>query len=691
LDPLSDSNLVPQTVASVFDIRETHERPVIEILTNVLREKTTLLILDNCEHLLDACAQLITTLLVNCPNLRVLAASREVLNVTGEATYQMPSLSMPEQNNISIEKLTEYESIRLFKERAASALTSFTLTKENTQAVIDICRRVDGVPLAIELAAARVNILQVEEILKQLQNSFALLSTDNRITLSHHQTLQASLDWSWHLLNEAEQAFMRQLAVFAGGWTLESAQAVCDGDIFGLTNALVKKSLIGVNQEAGRETRYRFHEIVRQYAHEKLVGSGEEKSVCIRHLKYFLGLSEQIEPSLHGPQQAEWSARASDERDNLRAALEQAAKTDIEAGLYISGRLKELWEIIDIREGARWLAEFIGKPESKDYPRARARALFTQAWFLTMSQQFQPAHSAAQESLALFRACGDQQGEADALLMLGIVMRHIDNLSAAVEFSQQALALCQTLGDKWRQARAFFYLGSQDGNHQLSFVYWEEAVALFREVGDSYSLTIMLSILGFRRTMNGDLDLAQKHLNEATLLWSLNKKADIWEELKTAKGLIAFIRGDYEQAYALLQEIAVSTEELGNQTGYLWARVRLGYVALRVGNINEARQIFTESTHNFQKRGNTIGVVFALEGLASLSVEAGKPEHAVQLIGWADATREKIVDTRPPVEQAEVDKIITAIIGKMGVSAFEEAYESGRGMTMDEVVALALE
>lgn len=274
LDSLSDPLLVPQTVASVFDVREGADQPVIETLKNVLRRKTLLLILDNCEHMLDACAKLVTTLLAHCPNLRILTTSREILNLEGEATYYLPSLSTPEKN-ASPEILSEYESIRLFVERAALAQSTFQLTKENVQAIGEICHRVDGIPLAIELTAARVNILNVEEILKQLHDSFALLASDGRMTLPRHQTLQASMNWSWGLLSAAEQVFLCQLSVFAGGWTLEAAQAVCDGDVLSMTDALVKKSLIVVDHRSGRETRYRFHEIVHQYAHQMLVKSDE--------------------------------------------------------------------------------------------------------------------------------------------------------------------------------------------------------------------------------------------------------------------------------------------------------------------------------------------------------------------------------------------------------------------------------
>jgi len=274
-DSLSDPILVPQTVAAVFDVREGPDRPVIEILTSVLRKKTALLILDNCEHLLDACSQLIKTLLTNCPDLKILTTSREVLNMEGEATYYLPSLSVPENDTVSSEKTDEFESVRLFTERASLALSSFNLTKENRNTVVAICRKVDGIPLAIELAAACINILNVEEILKQLHDSFSLLARDSKTTLARHQTLQASLDWSWGLLSEMEKIFLQQLSVFAGGWTLEAAQAVCDGDALSLTDALVKKSLIAVDQRSGRETRYRFHEIVHQYAYQKLVESDE--------------------------------------------------------------------------------------------------------------------------------------------------------------------------------------------------------------------------------------------------------------------------------------------------------------------------------------------------------------------------------------------------------------------------------
>jgi len=692
LDSLSDPNLVPQTVAAIFDIRESSDRSSIEILTNRLRGKVALLVLDNCEHVVEACAQLATALLSNCPTLKILATSRAVLNVTGEATYQTPSLSIPEQDDASLQNLTEYESIRLFTERAALALSSFALTEENARAVIDICRKVDGIPLAIELAAACVNVLQVAEILDQLQGSFALLSTDNPTASSRQQTLQASMDWSWGLLNEAEQVFMRQLSVFAGGWTLESAAAVCDGDVLGLTQALVKKSLIVVDQRSGRTTRYRFHEIVRQYAHAKLIEAGEEENIRAQHLQYFLKLSQQIEPGLQGAGQMEWFAQANDERDNLRAALEQASKTDTEAGLYISGLLLSFWESFNLREGSRWLGTFIQRPESNDFPHAKAKALYTLGVLHIWSQEFTHATAFAQECLALFRACGDKQGEADALLLQGFALQYLDKRSTADELYEQSLALARSIGDLRRQALALFRLGYDHPDRQLP--YWDEAIALFRKVGDqNFAANLLCLIARFRILLTGDIEKAQKDLDEAIQL-GMNQNigmGGLWEEAGFTKSLIALMQGDYEAAYAPLQDMVTLAQELGARMGYLWTRVQLGYVLLRAGNLTEARTAFAETAQNFQKDGNTIGVVFALEGLADLSVAVGKPEHAACLIGWTDATRERIINPRPFLEQANVDRDIAAIMAKIGSSAFEVAYDSGWEMTLDEAVALALD
>ena len=690
LEALTDPALVPQTVAAVFEIRESNDRSSIEILTNKLRGKTALLILDSCEHVVGACAQLSTTLLKNCPNLKILATSREMMNVTGEATYQMPSLSMPEQGEASFERLTEYESIQLFTERASLALSYFALTKENARTVIEICRKVDGIPLAIELAAAWVNILQVSEILEQLKSSFALLSIDHRTIASHNQTLRASLDWSWRLLSEAEQRFMRRLSVFVGSWTLESAQAICAGDVLELTSALVKKSLIRVDQESGRGTRYRFHEIVHQYARDKLLEADEEAVIRSLQLKYFLELSELVEPGLHGPQQMDWFSRINDELGNIRVVLEQASGTDLEAGLYLSGRLNLYWINFDLREGLSWTAEFVRKPESEKYPHGRAKALLTHGNILWYLQQFDVAHSTADECIALFRACGDRQGEIDGLMLKGIVMQYLEGMEQKIEFHKQALALAQSIDDIWRQAIALSALGWDRRDPRQARNNWEEAIALFRQVGDWRNLAFTLAILGYTVLSNGEIELAQKFLDESLEANQRTNDKGGLEFVLTGKSHMALMRGEYGHARAFLQEWAVLAEELGNRMGYLWACARLGDVALREGNVAEAHRILVETVESFHEDRNKSGLAFVLDKIASLYIVTDRPDSSAHLIGWSDRTRKEIGDPRPLLEQADVDRDLATCLAKMGEEAFSKVYDEGQSMTMDEAVSFAL-
>jgi predicted ATPase/DNA-binding SARP family transcriptional activator len=690
LDALSEPALTTQTVASVFGIREDTERTLLQKLLDVLHAKTALLIFDNCEHLLDACAELITSLLAGCPNIQILATSRESLGLPGEAIYTLPSLPLPEQDSTSIEQVGEFESIQLFAERASLALTSFQLTKENIQTVVEICRKVDGIPLAIELAAARVNMLQVNEILSQLQNSFALLASDIRTILPRHQTLRASMDWSWGLLEEEERVFLRQLSIFAGGWTLDAAQAVCDSNVLDLTSALVKKSLIVVQQTA-RGTRYRFHEIVREYALQKLIESGDKNKLHTWHMGYFLGLAEQAELELRGPALVDWMERLNDERNNFRIALHWADQIDVEAGLYLSSRLMRYWESSNLPEGRRWLENFINKPESKDFPLARAHALKTYSWLLTWLQQFDRAFSVAEESLALFRAAGERHGEVDVLISLENMYQFKDEIETALELGEQALVLAQSLDDRWREANALLYLGWNYHDLEQRFGYWERAIRLYREVGDQITLANLLGLLGQFRVLHGDFEQGEQCVDEALRLWQANERANIWDNPRVTKSLIAMMKGEYEQAEALLREVMISAQERGNRMSYLWAQLRLGHVLLRSGNLTEAHQLLTETAQKFGKDGYSIGTIFALEGMAELVAAVGKPEYAARLIGWADLMREKVQDPRPNFEQANVDKIIAACLAKLGEAAFSDVYEEGKKMSLEEAVAYALE
>jgi predicted ATPase len=323
---------------------------------DALRDQTTLLIFDNCEHLLDACAGLIDALLKECPRLRVVATSRQALLLEGEALYHVHSLAIPAGvEDRAVKELADYESVRLFAERAVLAASAFEITERNVRTVIDICQRLDGIPLAIELAAARLDLFKVEELCSQLDRSFDLLTTHTRSVLPRHQTMRTCIEWGWNLLGDAEQDFVRKLAVFSGGWTLQAAQALGIADPLELTAALSKKSFVVVDLQAAHETRYSFHEVIRAYALEKLAEAGEEKAQRDLHLDYYLQLARQFEPALHGVDQRLWLERLFLERHNIRAALEWAARTNVHAGLYLSIRLRTFWECCDLPEEKHWL------------------------------------------------------------------------------------------------------------------------------------------------------------------------------------------------------------------------------------------------------------------------------------------------------------------------------------------------
>ena len=693
---LNDPTLVPQAVSRVFQIAEQSAGRLSERLVEFLQSKTTLLILDNCEHLIDACAQLAETLLANCPALKILATSREALGLPGEAVYRVPSLSMPNIKQ-DFDQLADYESIRLFADRARLTSSDFALTEKNSQTVAEICRRLDGIPLAIELAAARVNMLSVEQIAERLNENFELLTGGNRTRLERQQTLQASINWSWNLLSEPERILLRRLSVFAGGWTLHAAESVCSGDgidssqVLDLLTQLVMKSLVVIDQETGREKRYHLLEMIRQHAHERIDGTDEHKNIHIRHLDYFLDLSEQAEIEVRGPARVNWIERLNEERHNTRAALRWAEQTDVRAGLYIAARLQRYWESSNLREGVRWLETFLQKPDAKNEPHARACALHTYGWLLTWLQQFDKAYSVTQESLALFEMTNDQHSQADALVSLANIKQFLDEPDEATKILQQSLALARSLKDTWREANVYFFLGWDRREFKKAMEFWEKALLLYRQTEDQIAMANLLGILGQFRVLNGDIELGEKYLDEAMLLWKSNDRANIWQNPNIAKSLVALIRGDYEHAYALLQESLQTAKETGNRMSYLWVQVRLGYAAVRSGRLDEARAIFVETAQSFHRDGYTMGTVFTLEGMATLFIATGKYEKAARLIGCADATREKLPDIRPLIEEADMYRNMAAILSKIGPSGFEVTYDEGRSMTLEQAVTYALE
>jgi predicted ATPase len=697
LAPLSDPTLLAQRVATVLGIvTQSTMIPYTELLTDLLRKKTVLLILDNCEHLVDTCAALADTLLKSCPRLKILATSREALGILGEIQYRLPSLELPDIQQ-TLEKIREYESVRLFQERAQLAQPDFKLTFENAASVAQICSRLDGIPLAIELAAARVTIFSPAQIAARLDKRFNLLTGGSRTALARQQTMRASIDWSWNLISEPERTLLRRLTVFAGGWTLEAAESVCSTagvepqQVSELMSQLVSKSLVVASRRPGRAPRFHLHETIKQYVHEKLLEAGEEQNISSRHLKYFLEFSKLAESAFRGPQQMEWFDRLADERGNFRVALEHACGSDLEAALYLAAGLLNHWYSFDVREGLSLTTKLIQTPEADNFPHARSKARLTQANILWNMQEFDASRFIAEECLATFRAYGDRDGEYDSLMALGRAMQFLRGMERRSEFHRQALALAQSLGDVWRQAYALSMLGWDQRDPGQGRAHWEQAIALWRQTGDRISLTSTLGILGFTLLSNGDLELAETLLEEAYTLNQQTTGKNGLEFVLTGKSQLCLLRGEYEQARAFLQEDCDMQKEVGNQMGYFWARARLAHVALREGSLTEAHQLLDDVIRNFQADRNKNGLAFALEKLASLYVILHKPEIAATMIGWSDATRQEIGDPRQRLQQDELDQDVTTIIETIGASAYQAAYDSGCVMALDEAVQYALD
>lgn len=519
LASITDHSLVPRTVARVFGVREPPNCTLADALVDVLRAKRTLLVLDNCEHVVDATARLVETLLDNCPDLRVLATSREVLGVSGEVSWPVPALSVPDPEQAStLEELEKSESAQLFVDRALQRPAAFVLTEQNASTVAEICRGLDGLPLAIELAAARVGGLTLEQISGRLTGALKLLSAGPRTAEPRHQTLRGALDWSYELLDDKEQELFRELSAFAGGWTLEAAEAVGAGDdILDLLSSLVDKSLVvtGVPEPA----RYRLLEPVRQYALERLEESGEAEEVRRRHALWCLELAERAEPELTGPDQVKWLERLEAEHDNIRSALGWAFEAgETELGLKLAAALWLFWYTHGHpSEGRGWLERGISELDV-EAPRLRAKALNGAGWIALFQPDYEAAEEFLEESLALYRELEDKEGIASCLVNLGFVaLLGERNLEFVPAYTEEAVRLRPEIEDRRTIANMLVLSGlvsASGGDLEGTLTSHEEALALHRQTGDKQGATMCLVNLGLLALIQGDHTPATARLRE---------------------------------------------------------------------------------------------------------------------------------------------------------------------------------
>lgn len=597
LASLNDPVLVPQAVAQLFHIAEQADEPLTQKLARVLRSRTFLIILDNCEHLLDASAQLADALLKNCPNLKVLVTSREPLRITGESQYHVPSLGLPDLQQL-LEKMLGYESIQLFEERARLVQEHFSLTMENASSVAQICHRLDGIPLALELAAARVDMFSTEQIAVQLNESFNLLTGGSRTALPRQQTLRASIDWSWKLLSDPEQILLRRLSIFAGGWTLEAAEAVCSGNgiepqqVLDLMTQLATKSLVVSKHDGESERRYHLLEMIRQYTHEKLQVAGEVDEIRNRHLDWVLVWAEQIHPEFHGRNRATSLADADLERDNIRLAIdwglrigqfERSMKICIALRSYLDGR-------IPYGETRRWLD--LGLSHRDHFSKSTLARIYIEAAWVTLRQN-DLLHGIAytRESLKLAEELNEPWIVAEAMRGLGVVEIFAGNFVEATTYFEKAVALYQALGN---DQGAFLAIGNQ----ALSLFYQrklEDAIALLAKYMDSVvslgnqdRIAWFHFALGLFKLVHGDVEMALPNLKTGLSLYYQIKEINFTAVCIIAVAFLASARGNAIRAARLFGVGEAIHESIGTVLDPTAQSLRGGYVEKTRAMLDEA-------------------------------------------------------------------------------------------------------
>jgi len=663
LAPVSDPGLVPEAVARAVGLHETPGLSPSETVAEGVGERELLLVLDNCEHVVDSCAVLADLLLRSCPGLKILATSREALEVAGEVVWPVPPLSRPAAGaDEDPGVLSRYEAVRLFVERAATSAPGFSLTEENSPAVAGICGRLDGLPLAIELAAARARVLSPAQISARLDDALGLLTGGGRTAPSRHRTLRGALDWSHGLLSEDEQALFRMLSVFVGGFELGAVEGVCAGDelganeILGLLSRLVDKSLVAVS-DRGEEARYRLLVTVRQYATEKLAASGEEEVVRRRHAAFFLDVARDADAALKGPGQERWLDRLEKELGNLRDAMRRSVESGRPEGADLGLRLAgALWRFCYLRgyygQGRAWLEAALASG-GDGAPEAKAEALVGAGVLALLECDYVVAEERLREALALCRALGDGRGEASALQMLGSVARERGRYGRAEAYHEESLALWRGLGDEHEVARSLNYLGFVawlQGRYGRATDLCGPSLATFRRLGDPEGVT-----------------------------WALINL-----------GSAALYGGEPGRAEPLLEEGLLTARQAGYREGVAWCLGQLGAAARRYGDHAGAEGLLREALRVHREIGDRWRIASAIENLAGPALARGLPERAARLFGAAGTLRRQLSAPIPPAERADRDAGLRAARADLDEARFERELAAGRAMGLEEATTLAM-
>lgn len=643
LAPVSDPNMIYNTIASVFDLREVQGVPFTTILMDYLRAKNILLILDNCEHIVEASAQVVDQIVQNCSNIKILASSREALGIDGETVYRVPSLKKD-------------EATRLFVDRATKAEPRFQLTEENASIVTQICSRLDGIPLAIELAAARVKMFTPKQIAERLDDRFKLLTGGSRTALPRQQTLRALIDWSYQSLNEIEQRALRHLAVFSGGWSFEAAESVIGGDeaMDGLLG-LVNKSLVNVEEQEG-VSRYRFLETIRQYAMEKLLESGEAVDIRDRFLDHVLKMVETSSLGLFSSEIEEYLDMFEADHDNIRSALKWAVENQPDKALKLIHHVGSYWSVRDHNtEAIQWCTAALNKTENMDgLDMERARAYIVLGWSSVTTGNHRLGRVAAEQAMVLGQKTNDASTVARAYGTLALACVFLGEYSRAYQAAEEGDAYSRKHGLKNELA---FILASRS---QMAFL------------------------------TNKDTLKAKQYLDEAAKL--SQEQGFRWAYSFSTFGLarIAGLLGDIETARAQFTKSEEIAYQMGNKRIIYSSQSELAHILREHGVLDEAFQTYLGLLPKWKELGHRSAVAHELECIAFILRRKEKPAHAATLLGAAEALREEIDSVMTHIEQIEYKEEISSLQAGMDEREFNQMWEKGRSMKMEDAIEFAL-
>jgi non-specific serine/threonine protein kinase len=685
--PLNDPQLVIESVARTLGLTEGANNPILQILTNYLIDKNILLLLDNCEHVASGCIELIDHLLRFCPKLKFLTSSREVLNVAGEVTWNVPNLSLPGNTDLAnTEGLLRYEAIELFVERAKVANPKFNINEQNAPTVVDICQRLEGIPLAIELATVRVKVLSVEDICQRLDDRFKLLTGGSRNLSARQQTLRAMIDWSYEMLSETEQILLQRLTVFASSWTLASAEAVCADDSYLATDKPVQNSNITVNDVLDLltqlvnkslviliepelnshtvevETRYRFLDIIRQYGREKLIARQELEYMQDRHLAYYSLLTRQLDLQPGGLEQNGGLERLDREFENLWLALDWSVSDSgallsqrILNGLKMVKALLQYWTMRGFftqgRERVDNLlatAKLVGLEDTPEY----AWGIFAVGQLSWRLGNFRVALLLLDESLILFEESDEKEGIASALLMLGVILANQDDFENSRYYLESALPLFQALENKRGEGNALMVMGNlklRQQEFEVARAYFENAITIFNSYGD-------------RR-------------GKASVLPNL--------------GSLALYQRDFSTAYNLFQESLALSRQLEDRWEVAYTLHNIGNSYLLQKDFQKAEIYYQESLSLCKELDDKRGITINLSGLASVMLAEGSPEkclEAARLVGSVAALLSVTGSSFDFIDRQIYAETSERLHTTLAEELFQQALKEGQALTMEQLL-----